>query len=57
MADNSNPSVMIDLDFTRTSWDGKQSSGATVYSDDEREQVVEDMIYQGWALVKETKII
>lgn len=57
MADNSNPSHMEDLDFARTFLGERQTIGATVYSPAEKEEVIADLMAQGFILTASERLI
>lgn len=57
MADNSNPSVMIDLYFERTYLGARDCMATTVYSLDAQEVEVGNAEAQGWNLVSVERVI
>lgn len=57
MADNSNPSFMVDLDFCRLYLGENQYTSTTAYSQDEAATVTDDLNAQGWTLYMSQRII
>lgn len=57
MADNTNPTYMMDLDFCRLHLGQNQYTSTTVYSESEQETVIADLAAQGYILYMRNRVI
>lgn len=57
MADNSNPAVMIDLDFARYSHLGLENTSTTAYTRADFRKIIAEHRAQGWSLTSIDRVI